>query len=442
MLHRRAAPLLAALVGLMLAGCDTVTEWLEPSKGPPLPGKREAVLARSDALRVDPSIADRVVILPAATRNEWPQRDGNPEHVIGNAALGDAVGQIFRTSVGAGSDSSRSLIATPVVAGGRIYAVDAASTAAAFDARSGSKLWSTSLAPESARDDAPAGGVAFADGRVFVATGYGEVLALDAASGSVVWRVRVSAPLRGAPTVAGGRVYVVALDSQAHAFSADKGEEVWTTAGLQESADVMGAASPAVSNGTVVLPFSSGEVFGVRADNGRVAWQESLAAGGSLSSLANLAAVRGSPVIDRGLVLATSHSGRTVAIDERSGSRVWDVAIGGAFTPWSAGDWVFILDNDARVSAVSRKEGKIRWTAQLDRWEDPEDRKRIAWAGPVGAGGRLWLTNSLGRLVALAPGDGREVARLPLSGPTYLPPIVAGGMMYVLSDDGTLSAFQ
>jgi len=444
MLHRRALPLTAALVGLMLAGCDTVSGWIEPSKGPPLPGKRESILARPDASRIDPTIADRAVTLPPAVRNDWPQRGGNPEHVIGNAELGGGgVSQVFRVSIGAGSNSSRSLIATPVIAGGRIYAVDAASTAVALDARSGGKLWSTVLAPENARDDAPAGGVAFADGRVFAATGYGEVVALDAGSGSVVWRTRVSAPLRGAPTVSGGRVYVVALDNQAHAFSADKGEELWSVAGLQESADVMGAASPAVSSGTVVLPFSSGEVFGVRAENGRVAWQETLATSGGLNALSSLAAIRGLPVIDRGLVIATSHSGRTTAIDERSGSRVWEVSIGGAFTPWSAGDWIFVLDNDARVAAISRKEGKLRWSVQLDRWEKPEDRKgAIAWAGPVAAGGRLWLTNSLGRVVALSPADGQELGGAPLPGATYLPPVVAGGLMYVLSDDGTLTAFQ
>jgi len=443
MLHRRAVPLTAVLIGLMLAGCDTVSGWIEPSKGPPLPGKRESILARPDASRNDPSIGDRAVTLPPAVRNDWPQRGGNPEHAVGNADFAGGLNQIFRVSVGVGSDSSRSLIATPVVAGGRIYAVDAASTAVALDARTGAKLWSTALAPENARDDAPAGGVAFADGRVFAATGYGDVLALDAGTGSVVWRTRVSAPVRGAPTVAGGRVFVVALDNQAHALSADKGEVLWSVAGLQENADVMGAASPAVSAAGVVLPFSSGEVFGVRAENGRVSWQESLATSGSLNSLSSLAAVRGLPVIDRGLVFATSHSGRTTAIDERSGSRVWEVSFGGAFTPWSAGDWVFLLDNDARVAAISRKEGKVRWSVQLDRWEKPEDRKgQIAWAGPVAAGGRLWLTNSQGRLVALSPADGRELGGAPLPGATYLPPVVAGGVMYVLSDDGTLTAFQ
>lgn len=443
MLDRRVAPLLAAFIGLSLAGCDSVSSLLEPSKGPPLPGKRESLLTRADQTASDPTIADRAVALPAQSGGDWPQRGGNPEHVIGDARLADTPAVAYRVSVGSGSDSSRAILSPPIVAGGRVYAVDAASTAVALDAATGAKIWSVSLAPESARDDAPAGGLAFADGKIFATTGHGEVLSLDAATGGVNWRSRLSAPVRGAPTVAGGRVYLVALDNQAHALSQDKGEELWSVAGIQESADVLGGSSPAVSNGTVILPFSSGEVFGVRAENGRVAWRESLASTTAMNSLAALATVRGLPVVDRGLVLATSHAGRTIAIDERTGARIWDAATGGASTPWSAGDWVFVLDNNARVSAISRKEGKIRWTSQLDRFEDPEDRTGpIAWAGPVGAGSRLWLTNSLGELVALSPADGRVATRIPGLGRTYLPPVVAGGVLYVLSDDGTLTAFH
>ena len=53
-----------------------------------------------------------------------------------------------------------------------------------------------------------------AGGRVYVATGYGQVLALDAATGKEIWRQQVTAPVRGAPTVADGRVFAVTVDNE------------------------------------------------------------------------------------------------------------------------------------------------------------------------------------------------------------------------------------
>lgn len=441
---RHAALLSASLIALSLAGCDSLTDLVTFSEKTPIPGKREVVLTHSDALRADPALASTPVTLPQAVANaDWPQRGGNAEHSLGNLALGGSVQQVFKASIGVGASSSQALLGVPVIAGGRIYAVDADSNATALSVSGGGKLWSVSLAPENVRGDAMGGGVAFADGRLFATTGYGEVLALDPANGSVIWRQRVSGPVRGAPTVSGGRVYAVTLDNQLYALSADKGEVQWTHGGIQESADVLGSSSPAVSSSLVVAPYSSGEVFGLRADNGRVAWQEALSALRPGDSMANLAAIRGLPVIDHGMIFVVSHAGRTIAIDERTGARAWELAIGGTQTPYVAGDYVFIVGVNGELVAANRKDGRIRWLVELPRFEKPDSRKNpITWAGPVVAGGRLWLTNSRGEMWVMAVEDGRELARIPLPTSTYLPPIVAGGTLYVLSDDGTLTGFR
>ena len=42
------------------------------------------------------------------------------------------------------------------------------------------------------------------------------------------------------------------------------GTEAWQYPGIPESAGVLSAASPAASGDTVVVPYSSGEVIGVR----------------------------------------------------------------------------------------------------------------------------------------------------------------------------------
>ncbi|MBP2298656.1 outer membrane protein assembly factor BamB family protein [Azospirillum picis] len=441
---RRAALVSGSLLALLLGGCDTVGDWFGKTPEPPLPGNRVSILQRERKVEPDPQLASVSVVVPEQAANAaWAQPGGTPEHAMGNLALSANPAEAWRTDVGAGSSSSRALLATPVIADGRIYAMDADSHVSAFNERNGQSLWRVDTRPEQERGSATGGGVAYADGRVYAATGFAEVLALEAGSGKVLWRKRIAGPVRGAPTVSGGRVMVVTLDNQLVALSVDDGAVQWSHQGILETAGLLGAASPAATSTLVVAPYSSGELYGLRPENGRVGWQESLAAVRRTGALSNLADIRGLPVIDRGVVYAIGHSGRMVAIDERIGSRIWETEIGGVQTPWAAGDFLFVVTNDQELVAVARQTGRIRWVSQLDRFKDPEDKKGpIVWSGPVLAGSRLWVASSDGKLLGLSPADGRvEVTRsLPTS--SYLPPVAANNTLYVLCDNGTLVAFR
>jgi len=441
---RRAVLLSASLAALLLGGCETVNDWFGKSPPPPLPGERLAVLTGERKAEPDPQLANTPVTLPQARTNDsWSQAGGNPDNAMGHLSLAAAPAQAWTAGIGSGSSSALRLLNAPVVAQGRVYAMDAVGQITALDERTGRQLWRADARPEKRRGDAMGGGVAVAEGRLFATTGYGEVLALNPDDGAVLWRKRVPGPVRSAPTVAGGTVFVVTIDNQTVALSTADGTVRWNHAGIVETAGLLGTASPAVNGSLVVVPYSSGELYGLRAENGRVAWQDSLAAirrGGALSSIPD---IRGLPVIDRGQVFAVGHSGRMISLDERIGARLWEAEIGGVQTPWVAGDHLFMLDNDNEVVALTRRSGRVRWVAPLERFKDPKDRKDpITWAGPVLAGERLWLTGSNGVLLALDPASGREIGRYSLPAATYLPPVVANNTLYVLSDNGTLAAYR
>ena len=79
----------------------------------------------------------------------------------------------------------------------------------------------------------------------------------------------------------------------------------------------------------------------------------------------------------------------------------------------------------------------------MPAFEDPEDREdAIAHSGPVMAGGRLYVTDSLGNLLSFDPDTGEQGASVDLTSGSTTGPVVAGGTLYVLSDDGILQAFR
>jgi hypothetical protein len=94
---------------------------------------------------------------------------------------------------------------------------------------------------------------------------------------------------------------------------------------------------------------------------------------------------------------------------------------------------------------IARGSGKVRWATQLARYRVDKEKKKkdpIVWTGPVLAGDRLILANSRGQLVNVSPLDGKVQSMVKAGGPVSLSPIVAGNTLYVLDNDGRLTAWR
>ncbi len=433
--------LLLAAVALLSSACDT---WFGEPDGPPLPGKRLSVLTHSTELTPDPELADAEILLPPPESNtSWPQAGGYANHAMHHLRVGDALLEMWSTNAGAGADDEERLVAEPIIAAGRAYVIDVDTEVTALDATNGRELWSVELTPDDEDDGHISGGLAYEDGRVFVTTGFAQAIALDAETGQELWRRSLDSPIRAAATARGGRVFVITLENKLYTLNARTGETLWTYEGVAEIASVLGAASPAVDAGIVVAPFTSGELVALRVESGRPIWTESLASVRRTDVVSTLSDIRGHPIIDRGRVFAISHSGLMAAIDLASGQRVWEKEIGGLETPWVAGDYLFLLTNDAELLCLSRDTGRIFWIQSLPRYEDEEDKEDpIVWTGPILASDRLIVIGSHGEAYAISPYDGRFLGRQELPDGVSVPPVVANETLFVLTDDADLVALK
>jgi outer membrane protein assembly factor BamB len=426
-----------------LAGCSLFSRSSHTEK---LPGTRYTVLTLENQLEVDSDLASLPVTLPPPVENaDWPQPGGTPSGDFTHLALGDQLHVAWSVKIGEGKAGASRIIAPPIVAGGKAFALDAHGKVTAVDAKTGALLWTQKLAPKHENPKAGyGGGLAYADGRVFVASGFGFAAALDPASGKEIWHHPIGVPLRAAPVANDGHLFVLTEDNQIYALAMSDGHEEWNYQGIVEPARLLADPSVAVERDTVVVPFSSGEVFALRVENGGVLWSDSLTRTGPQTSLSTLSDIAGRPVIDRGLVYAVSHSGRMAAIDIRSGERRWALNLASADMPWAAGDFIYVITIDNEVVCLTRDGGKIRWVSQLARYEKPKDKQKpITWTGPVLAGGRLIAVSSSGQVMSISPLTGKPLgAPIELKTGTFVPPVVAGRTLYILTDDAQLIAIR
>jgi outer membrane protein assembly factor BamB len=438
-LTRRAAMLLPAAA---LGGCGLFDSWFGDKKTP-LPGKRVDVMQRANGLQVDPGARGKVTLPAVISNAEWPQPGGGPAHAMGRLACADGLARAWSSDIGEGGGYRRKITAQPVVAGGRIFTMDSDAVVSAFDASGGGRAWRTDTQGEDDRSTNVGGGISADGDTVYAATGRADLLALEAATGSVRWRVKLPDVARTAPTIADKRLFVAVLSNQIVACAAGDGKKLWAQQATDSDNSMLGLPTPAAAEGLVVAGFGSGDLLAVRDSSGTIAWSDSLASARGRTSMVDLSTVRGMPAIKDGRVYAISVGGLMLGLDLRSGRRLWERDVSSSETPWLAGGWLFIVSQDAQVAAVRCEDGAVAWMTQLDPYENMEKKKDlIRWIGPVLAGDRLVVVGTNSQLVTLNPLTGDVLDKRDLSDRASVSPVVAGGTLYVVTDNATLTAYR
>ena len=442
-LHFRRLILLTATCGL-LSGCGLgIADWFTAAPANKLPGKRIAILSHTNTLDVETATQGDITVPPPERLTEWPQEGGYPSHSMQNKALSEHPKRVWEVHLDEGGDKRRAFVSQPIVATDKVYALDSLSVLTAYSIVDGERLWRVDLGPDEAGEGSFGGGAAYDEGKLYVTTNFAQIVALNSETGAELWRKPLPAPVRGAPTAKNGRLVMVTVDNETLALSADDGHQLWRHSGISETASFVGAPSPAIEGNTVIAPYTSGEIFALRVENGTVEWSDVLASVKRTDQVAELSDIGGLPVIDRGHVYAAGNSDVFAALDLRTGRRLWDKDVGGTHTPWVAGDYIYLLTNTQQLACFEARTGHVRWVHQFRAWEDEEAKEnRISWTGPIMAGGRLLVTSSYGDMVMVSPTTGDVISSEELPDGVNISPIISGDTMLLLTEDGFLIAYR
>lgn len=431
---------LTACAGLPKFGNNKAKELAEAEKA----GRITMVLS-DDELAASPDLATETITLPPAKPlDTWTQAGANAEKVIGHISAAETLSIAWRTNVGQGSGKKSALSTPPVANTTTVFTLDAEQQIVATDLASGRALWREKLKGLSKRDKAALGGGLAVEGdTLIVSSGFGYVAALDANTGAEKWKNPMSSPMTGAPTIKDGRIYVESNNNEIFALSMETGEIEWTDQAISETARVLGSPSPAAVEDFVIAPFSSGEVIAYLASNGRRLWTDAISSAGRFTPISEINDIGSRPVLAGGIVFASSQSGITIAIDGRSGQRIWSKPIGSTQAPAVTGEQMFVIGTDGKLACLKTTTGEAYWVTQLQQFEKEEKKKkRISYSGPIVASDRVLVVSSTGHLLAFSPQTGEEVGSLKLGDRVYLEPIAVQDKLLVLTDDAKLIAIK
>jgi outer membrane protein assembly factor BamB len=406
---------------------------------------RLAMVLDDERVEPNPGFAGVLINLPAARAvASWTEAGGAPSKAVGHIQAAPDLAVAWRRSAGRGSSSRSALTTPPVTNETHIFTLDSTQTVRAMRLDNGSAAWTQRLQGLTRRDRAAVGGgLAVSGDKLIIASGFGFVAAVEAATGREIWRRPMGAPMIGSPTIDDNRIFVSSNNNEIFALDLETGRTLWSDQAIAEPARVLSSPSAATVEDFIIAPFSSGEIIAFLAANGRRLWVDAIQSAGRFTPISEINDIGSRPVLGAGLVFASNQSGATVAIDGRTGTRVWARAVGSTRAPTLAGRYLFVVGTQGELVCFDAETGEAYWVTQLPQFRN-EDRKRnrITYTSPIIASDRVIVISSRGEVLAFSPQTGQQTGSLRLGDSVFIEPIAAQGRLFVLTDKATLIAIR
>jgi len=297
-----------------------------------------------------------------------------------------------------------------------------------------------------APDRAWFGGLEYGDGVVYALERKGFVYALDANTGAQLWKTKtkrrcdqqfgIELPLGDAPP---GLCF--SSDDGLSLLDLKTGKELWHT-------DVDGLDGPACTEHAVIAGSSDGKIYAFSLRDGSELWQhdyvedaeELKGSNGHGARFAGKAARPGHASTDGTIVvLPVFDQGRAVAVDAKTGERVWAFQTKGwmGARPTFGPRNVMLGSQDRHIYAVDKTTGKLAWKHKTGGRISGSARatERFAFVGSCDA--RLYCVDQVVGHVKWRYETEHEQGR---GAPIYSRPLLLGDTTYLAAMNGKLYA--
>jgi outer membrane protein assembly factor BamB len=363
---------------------NTVHDGFNPASSlvPPLALKWGRNLSASGVTSISyPLIAQGMVFVTTATTNNTNALMALDEHTGATTWSADVTSMFGAAFVNAAYES------------GKVFVVNNDGLMKAFDAASGTLLWSVNLPDQFFFTSPPtaANGIVFTGG----AESGGTVYAVDETNGQVLWTMPVENGDHSSPAVIGGNVYVSYACPQAYAFNTATGQQLWHYDSCCEGG---GGATPVVHAGQVYVrdSFCTQGFFGLMLD----------ANTGTKTGEFN----SDTPPAFIGNLALYFQSRTLVGVDIPSGQQLWSFAGNGDLTsaPVIVNQTIYIGSSSGTLYGLNTS-GQQIWSTQVGAPIPPPDEFNDTLTTGLGSGDGLLIVPTDSVLVAYGPCNGRCV---------------------------------
>ena len=317
----------------------------------------------------------------------------------------------------------------PALEAGYAYAASADGEVVKLDAVNGKQVWRANAGEKLS------GGVGVGGSLVLVGSQKGIVYAYDI-DGKLQWKSKLSSEILSAPRYFDGVVIARTGDSRIYGINANDGSRKWVYDRTSPALTLRSSAGVVVDGGAVYAGFGGGKLIAIRADNGKLLWEASVAQPKGVTEIERIADITSLPVVDGPLVYAVAYQGRIAAVDRMTGRVVWNRDISSLAGISVEDGRIFVSHALGAVYSLDYTTGKTFWRqAAL---------KNRQLSAPVAMGSLVAVGDLEGYVHFLSRDDGAISSRIKNSSSPILPIMAQINSSSVLAQtrDGGIYAIQ
>lgn len=316
---------------------------------------------------------------------------------------------------------------TPALEAGAVYDANAEGDLVKLDANTGNEIWRINIG------EPISGGVGIGSGTVLVGSNKGFVHAYDV-TGKFLWKSKVSSEILSVPRYFDGIVIVRAGDNHIFGIDAADGKRKWVYERINPALTLRSSVGVVVDGGAVYAGFAGGKLVAIRADNGKLLWETTIAQPKGVTEIERIADITSLPVVDGPLVYAVAYQGKIAAVDRRNGKVLWNRDIS-SYSGLSAEDGkIFVSHTLGAVYSLDYETSKTFWR------QGALSNRRVTV--PLPSAGVVIVGDLEGYVHLLSRDEGKFVGRIQLGSDPVMS-IIAGSkpsQFIAETRDGTLYA--
>jgi len=316
----------------------------------------------------------------------------------------------------------------PQIVDGRVYSADSAGNVIAIDAKSGKQIWRTYV------EQKISGAVGVGGSHVAVGTPDGKVVVLDREKGEIVWQKQVISEVLAPPVIGDGVVVVRTVDGSVTGLDAESGDKKWTFRRPVPGLTLRGSGAPLITEGVVIAGFADGKILAADIATGSIRWDAQVAYSRGRNEVERLIDIDGRPLLVGSVLYVASYQGRVLAMALGSRRVVWARDISSYVDLGADSGRLYVSDEEGRVLGLDRLTGDTVWKQ--------ENLLRRNLSGPEAFEDYVVVGDLDGYLHIMSKEDGSLVGQERVTGAAIkVTPLVVDNVLYVLAQNGTLTAF-
>ncbi len=385
-----------------------------------LEGERVSILKNISGKDKKAISSSKIIINDPEVNLEWSQSHNSPTHLAKNYKSKSNFSSFKRLISGYAEEAESKILAQPIVKNKAIFFIDAKSIIYSYHLEDRKLIWKKAVTKLNENNHNIGGGLALHNNRVFVNSPYGEVIAFDMQNGKIIWKKNVFGPLRSSPLIYNNKIFSLTLDNRLIVIDPDNGDTLWEHEGVQSTTTIMGSPKVAADDNILIVPYSNGEFYGLNYSNGLVLWKDSFLNIEKAETSNAFTDIDANPVIVNNMVILASSVGKIMALDKRTGNRLWVKDINTTQTPVVHQNSIFIIDSNKEILNIDLKNGNLRWITKIDPILS-KDYYNI-WYAPVLIDNKLLIVGGDKKLLIVNPINGKielikNLPSLPASSP-------------------------